>query len=66
MKVCTVSGTELGHITQITPTGANDVLHVEGPLGEVLLPMIEDVVVSVDLAENIMIVDPLEGLIPDA
>lgn len=66
MKVCTVSGTELGQITQITPTGANDVLHVEGPLGEVLLPMIEDVVVSVDLADNIMIVDPLEGLIPDA
>jgi 16S rRNA processing protein RimM len=66
MKVCTVTGTELGHITQITATGANDVLHVEGPVGEVLLPMIEDVVVSVDLAENIMIVDPLEGLIPDA
>jgi len=66
MKVCTGEGRELGHITRITPTGANDVLHVEGPAGEVLLPMIEDVVVSVDIANNIMIVDPLEGLIPDA
>ncbi len=66
MKVCTVEGRELGHITHITPTGANDVLQVEGPAGEVLLPMIEEVVVSIDIAKNIMIVDPLEGLIPDA
>ncbi len=66
MKVTTVQGRELGHITHITPTGANDVLHVEGPVGEVLLPMIDEVVVSIDIAENIMIVDPLEGLIPDA
>jgi 16S rRNA processing protein RimM len=66
MKVCTVEGRDLGHITRITPTGANDVLHVEGPAGEVLLPVIDEVVVSVDIAENIMIVDPLEGLIPDA
>jgi 16S rRNA processing protein RimM len=66
MKVDTVTGRELGTITRITPTGAHDVLHVEGPVGEVLLPMIEDVVVSIDLQGNIMIVDPLEGLIPDA
>ena len=65
MKVRTVAGQDLGEITQITPTGANDVLHVQGPVGEVLLPMIEDVVVSVDIVEKIMIVDPLEGLIPD-
>jgi 16S rRNA processing protein RimM len=66
MKVSTVDGRYLGEITQITPTGANDVLHVEGAYGEVLLPMVDDIVVTVDLQNNEMTVDPLEGLIPDA
>jgi 16S rRNA processing protein RimM len=65
MRVFTVDGRDLGKITQITPTGANDVLHVEGPYGEVLLPMIEDVVLEVDTEGEKMTVDPLEGLVPD-
>jgi ribosomal 30S subunit maturation factor RimM len=39
---------------------------VEGAYGEVLLPMVDDIVVTVDLQNNQMTVDPLEGLIPDA
>ena len=66
MKVSTVDGRDLGEITQITATGANDVIHVEGTYGEVLLPMIEDVVLEVDVAKKKMVVDPLEGLIADA
>jgi len=66
MQVLTVDGLFLGDITRITPTGANDVLHVVGPYGEVLLPMVEGIVVAVDLPNNEMTVDPLEGLIPDA
>jgi len=65
MKVYTVQGRDLGEITQITPTGANDVLHVQGASGEVLLPMIEDVVLTVDTQKGEMIVAPLEGLLPD-
>jgi 16S rRNA processing protein RimM len=65
MKVFTVDGRDLGEIVGITPTGANDVLEVQGAYGEVLLPMIEDVVVEVDTEKNKMTVDPLEGLIPD-
>jgi 16S rRNA processing protein RimM len=65
MRVVTEDGRELGKISQITPTGANDVLHVEGELGEILLPMIDDVVLEVDTETGTMIVDPLEGLIPD-
>jgi len=66
MRVSTVNGRDLGRITGITRTGANDVIHVEGACGEVLLPMIEDVVVEVDTRRGTMVVDPLEGLIPDA
>jgi 16S rRNA processing protein RimM len=65
MKVFAVDGRDLGEIVAITPTGANDVLHVQGEYGEALLPMIEDVVLEVNTETNIMIVDPLEGLIPD-
>ena len=65
MGVTAVDGRNLGTIIAITPTGANDVLHVEGPFGEVLLPMIDDVVIEVDTEKNHMVVDPLEGLIPD-
>ena len=39
-------------LRHITPTGANDVLHVEGAYGEVLLPMIEDVVLDVDIRKR--------------
>ena len=66
MNVSTTDGRSLGEITRITPTGAHDVLHVEGPFGEVLLPFIDEVVVSVDTQNNEMLVDPLEGLVPDA
>jgi 16S rRNA processing protein RimM len=65
LQVFTIDGRDLGKITQITATGANDVLHVEGTYGEVLLPMIEDVVLEVDLENEKMTVDPLEGLVPD-
>ena len=66
MRVSTVDGRDLGEITQITATGANDVIHVQGTYGEVLLPMIEDVVLEVDIEKKKMVVDPLEGLIADA
>lgn len=66
MKVSTVDGRDLGEVTHITATGANDVIHVEGTYGEVLLPMIEDVVLEVDTENKEMVVDPLEGLIVDA
>lgn len=65
MKVITTDGRDLGLITRIIETGANDVLQVEGTFGEVLIPMIDGVVVDVDTQGGKMIVDPLEGLIPD-
>lgn len=66
IRVVTVNGQELGRITGIIPTKANDVLQVTGPEGEMLLPMIEDVVLQIDLEAHLMLVDPLDGLVPDA
>lgn len=65
MEVVTVDGKALGKVTQIIRTGANDVLQIEGTYGEVLLPMIEEVVVEVEPQTGKIVVDPLEGLIPD-
>lgn len=65
MRVYTVDGLDLGKITHVIPTGANDVIGVTGDLGEVLLPMIDEVVIDVDTENALMVVDPLEGLIPD-
>lgn len=66
MGVRTKDGDDLGQVAQIIPTGANDVLSVEGDFGEVLLPMIHDVVLEVDFLTGIIVVDPLDGLIPHA
>ncbi len=66
MKVQTIDGIDLGRVAEIIPTGANDVLVVEGPCGEVLLPMIDDVVKEIDTSGKKMVVDPLEGLVRNA
>ena len=47
-------------------TGANDVYIVETVSGaEVLLPAIRDVIREVDLDAGEMVIDPLEGLLPE-
>jgi 16S rRNA processing protein RimM len=58
------AGDELGRVTQLLATGANDVLVAEGPAGEYLIPMIEDVVVRVDVGAGAIAVDLPNGLEP--
>jgi 16S rRNA processing protein RimM len=65
LEVTSADGRMLGKITNIIETGAADVLQVEGPSGEVLIPMIEGFVKEIDTKNGRMIVDPPEGLIPD-
>jgi 16S rRNA processing protein RimM len=48
--------TFLGRLAQIIETGANDVYVVRGPAGEILLPAIEGVVLSVDPDAGRMVV----------
>jgi|UniRef100_A0A7C4EUY4 16S rRNA processing protein RimM len=65
LRVVTSEGKELGVVHHLFATGANDVLEIHGAKGEILLPWIEDVVKKVDLAAGLLVVDPLEGLVPD-
>ena len=51
-----------GTITDVSPTGANDVYHVTAGERTTLIPAIKQVVRAVDLDEGIMRITPLEGL----
>ena len=49
----------LGTVSQVLETGANDVYVVDGTDGrQVLLPAVKDVILEVDLARGLMVVDP--------
>lgn len=63
---CTVreeDGTELGTLTQVQPTGANDIYEVTGKdRPSIWIPAIADVVKSVDVEKGEIIVSLLPGL----
>ncbi len=64
LTVKTEDGTELGAISDVFQTGANDVYEVRR-LGQknLLLPVIPDVVLRVDLGEKTVTVKLMEGLL---
>ena len=63
LRVVTSDGEELGELVDIIETGSNDVYVVKKNGREVLVPALEDVVVSVDLAGGRMTVSLPEGLL---
>jgi 16S rRNA processing protein RimM len=58
MTVVNEAGQVLGILSQILETGANDVYVVNGAGGEMLLPAIQEVILSVDVAQRQMQVKP--------
>jgi 16S rRNA processing protein RimM len=62
LKVRTLDGEELGEITEILVTGANDVYVVKGARGEILLPARVEVIKGIDVAAGTMTVELLPGL----
>ncbi|MBI5827742.1 MAG: 16S rRNA processing protein RimM [Deltaproteobacteria bacterium] len=65
MEVASEDGRQLGRITGIISTGSNDVFEVDGPYGEVLVPVIEQTAVTVDLKNKKVVVRLLDGLLPE-
>lgn len=68
LKVITTEGVELGTITDVLQTGANDVYVVKPKPGitknqEILIPVIEDVVLEVSLDNQTVLVKLLNGLL---
>ncbi len=63
MDVVTVEGEELGRVSEVLFTNANDVYVIIGPRGQILLPAIADVIERVDLDTGHMVVRLMEGLL---
>ncbi len=59
MRVVTEDGGNVGTITEIFPTGSNDVYVVREGEREVLIPAIKEVVVSIDTKARQMVIRPL-------
>jgi 16S rRNA processing protein RimM len=62
LAVQTTGGSRLGRVTDIFSTGSNDVLVVDDDEREILIPMLEGVIVSVDLDAKAVVVEPPPGL----
>ena len=66
---CTVTDADtdsiLGKITDVSATGANDVWHITKDDKEYLVPAIDDVIVSVDVENEQIIIRPIKGIFDD-
>ena len=63
LRVYLVTGEYIGKICEIIETGSNDVYVVKKKEKEYLIPAIEEVIREVDIKNNRMVIDPLEGLL---
>lgn len=58
-------GREYGRVADVSATGANDVWHIEKDGKEYLVPVIDEVVVSVDVGAEKIVIRPLKGIFDD-
>jgi 16S rRNA processing protein RimM len=65
LRVVTDKGRELGRLTEVLDTGANDVYVVGEGRDEVLVPAIGEVVVSIDVPADVIVVRLLGGILDD-
>lgn len=63
LEVVTVAGAALGTVASVMPTGSNDVLTVRGTGREYLIPVIKDVIRSIDIDAGTITIEPIEGLL---
>jgi len=59
------TGADLGKITDISETGANDVWHITRDGKEYLVPAIDEVIVSVDTDGGKVVIRPMKGIFDD-
>lgn len=55
----------LGILSDVSPTGANDVWHIKNDGKEYLVPAIPDVIVKVDIDSDTVVIRPLKGIFDD-
>lgn len=62
LRAKTSAGEPIGEVAEVFTTGANDVLVVRGERGEILIPVIPGVIVSVDVPGGSITMNPPPGL----
>ncbi len=67
IEVYTTDETYLGKVREITSLPSNDVWAIQRPNKgkDILIPYIEDIVLEIDLDDNRVVIDPMDGLIDD-
>lgn len=63
LRVKTTSDTWLGEVTDVLTLPANDIYVVEDDSNQFLIPAIKDVIKKVDLEEEYILIEPLDGLL---
>ena len=63
LSVVNARGEELGILSDILSTGANDVYVVKGDKGEILVPAVDQMVKKIDLKKGVILVDLPPGLV---
>jgi len=63
MRVVTDQGQELGDVTSLIATGANDVMVVTGRGHEYLIPLIQELIVTQDNQTKTLVIAPMDGLL---
>jgi len=64
-KVFTTAGERLGHIVQVFFSGGHDVWVVRQGQKEYLIPVVDEIVRSIDIPGGRVIIEPIEGLLEE-
>ena len=65
LAVTSTDGEQLGRVTEVLSTGANDVYVVHGERGEILVPATAEVVKEIDVEGGRMVIEEVPGLLPE-
>jgi 16S rRNA processing protein RimM len=63
LNVFTTANQLLGKIKDVLSHSANDIYVVQGESKEYLIPAIKSVVLKIDLEKEIVLIEPIEGLL---
>jgi 16S rRNA processing protein RimM len=59
----TIAGEGVGHVVAVNGGAAGSVLEVDGPRGEVLIPLAVEICVEIDIGTKRIRIDPPDGLL---
>jgi 16S rRNA processing protein RimM len=65
LSVFNLHGERLGNVESLIRTSAHDILQVQTEKSELLIPMVDKIIQTIDLEKAHIVVDLLSGMVPD-